>query len=210
MAKRPPHWAQKAKAKALSLRRENHVPRRKARRCPRDVLPKPARPDPRPGQLHRGIQGGSGWHRRRPGVNDRDLIFTHEFGDRCKDGGVIVDIIPTETTHTVQREHHMNRVTLLDRLGKTEIRSTWSGERVANFSRRHLVVEGQGHRWRRKSAPRWHNIVVWGALAGTVERYLQKGKPSIWKAQRNSASGRTRTALTAGPPKSFCPASTAP
>lgn len=30
------------------------------------------------------------------GVNDRDLTVIHEFGDRCKDGGVIVDILPLD------------------------------------------------------------------------------------------------------------------
>ena len=28
------------------------------------------------------------------GVNDRDLIVTHEMGGRCKDGAVIVEILP--------------------------------------------------------------------------------------------------------------------
>lgn len=31
-------------------------------------------------------------------VNDRDLTVTYEFGERCKDGAVIVDIIPLEKT----------------------------------------------------------------------------------------------------------------
>ncbi len=31
-------------------------------------------------------------------VNDRDLTVIHEMGGRCKDGGVIVEFLPLETT----------------------------------------------------------------------------------------------------------------
>lgn len=70
----------------------------------------------------------------------------------------------------------MNRVTLLGRLGKDpEIRSTQSGEKVASFP------VATSEKWKdkatgeKKERTEWHTIVVWGALAGTVERYLQKG-----------------------------------
>lgn len=86
----------------------------------------------------------------------------------------------------------MNRVTLLGRLGKDpEIRSTQSGEKVASFS------VATSEQWKdkatgeKKERTEWHTIVVWGALAGTVERYLQKGnRVYLEGAQRCSPHAR--------------------
>lgn len=70
----------------------------------------------------------------------------------------------------------LNRVSLLGRLGKDpEIRSTQSGEKVASFS------IATGEQWKdrntgeKKERTEWHNIVVWGNLAGVAEKYLAKG-----------------------------------
>lgn len=70
----------------------------------------------------------------------------------------------------------LNRVSLLGRLGKDpEVRTTQSGEKVASFS------IATGEQWKDKSTgekkerTEWHNVVVWGALAGVAERYLHKG-----------------------------------
>jgi len=70
----------------------------------------------------------------------------------------------------------LNRVTLLGRLGKDpEMGTTQSGEKVANFS------IATGEQWKdkatgeKKERTEWHNVVVWGALAGVAERFLTKG-----------------------------------
>ena len=80
----------------------------------------------------------------------------------------------------------MNRVTLLGRLGKDpKSAQPDQARKVANFS------VATSEQWKdkatgeKKERTRWHSIVVWGALAGTVERYLQKGKPRLsGRAQR--------------------------
>ncbi len=70
----------------------------------------------------------------------------------------------------------MNRVSLFGRLGKDpEIRTAQSGDKVASFS---LATSEQ---WKdkatgeKKERTEWHSIVIWGALAGTAEKYLKKG-----------------------------------
>jgi single-strand DNA-binding protein len=70
----------------------------------------------------------------------------------------------------------LNRVSLLGRLGKDpEMRSTQGGEKVASFS------IATGEQWKdkttgeKKERTEWHNIVVFGALAGVAERFLHKG-----------------------------------
>lgn len=71
----------------------------------------------------------------------------------------------------------LNRASLMGRLGKDpEIRTTQSGEKVANFS------IATGEKWKDKNTgeekerTEWHNVVVWGALAGVAEKYLAKGR----------------------------------
>lgn len=71
----------------------------------------------------------------------------------------------------------LNRASLLGRLGQDpEIRTTQSGEKVANFS---LAT---GEQWKDKNTgekrerTEWHRVVVWGPLAKIAEQYLTKGK----------------------------------
>ena len=71
----------------------------------------------------------------------------------------------------------LNRASLMGRLGKDpEIRTTQSGEKVASFS------IATGEQWKdkntgeKKERTEWHNVVVFGALAGVAEKYLSKGR----------------------------------
>ena len=71
----------------------------------------------------------------------------------------------------------LNRTTLMGRLGADpEIRSTQSGEKVATFRM------ATGEQWKdkqtgeKKERTEWHTVVVWGAMAGVVEKYLAKGR----------------------------------
>ena len=99
MAKRPPPLGAEGQgSQSLSLRREVHVPRAKPGVVRVTFCPKPFGPIPDRDNAIAAFQGGSRWDRRRLGVNDRDMIVTHEFGNRCKDGAVIVDILPVEAT----------------------------------------------------------------------------------------------------------------
>jgi len=70
----------------------------------------------------------------------------------------------------------INKVILVGNLGSDpEIRTTTSGQRVANFrlatSRQWTGQDGQ-----RQEKTEWHSIVAWAKLADICERYLQKGK----------------------------------
>lgn len=71
----------------------------------------------------------------------------------------------------------LNRASLMGRLGRDpEIRTMSSGDRVASFS---LAT---GERWtdkatgEKKERAEWHQIVVFGPLVNTVEKWLTKGK----------------------------------
>lgn len=70
----------------------------------------------------------------------------------------------------------VNQVSLLGRVGKDPaVRSLNDGGKVANFS------IATSERWKdkqsgeRKEKTEWHNVVVWGNLAGIVDQYVKKG-----------------------------------
>lgn len=78
----------------------------------------------------------------------------------------------------------MNRATLFGRLGKDpEIRSMQTGDRVASFS---LAT---GEKWKDRATgearerTEWHNVVVFGPLVDTVERFLKKGRRVMVEGQ---------------------------
>jgi len=87
---------------------------------------------------------------------------------------------------------YLNQVTLMGNLGKDpEVRSTVSGNQVANFS------IATTEKWTDKSGQRqekteWHNIVVWGRMAETVGQYLKKGSAVlvVGKLQTRSWEGQ--------------------
>lgn len=69
----------------------------------------------------------------------------------------------------------VNKAIILGNLGRDpEVRSTSSGQMVANFSiatnRVYTDRDGQ-----RQEQTEWHNIVAWGRLAEIAEQYLKKG-----------------------------------
>jgi single-strand DNA-binding protein len=70
----------------------------------------------------------------------------------------------------------VNKVILIGNLGRDpEVRSTPSGQQVANFtlatSRRWKDKNGQ-----RQEQTEWHQIVVWGRQAEIAGQYLTKGR----------------------------------
>ena len=70
----------------------------------------------------------------------------------------------------------VNKVILVGNLGRDpELRSTASGQQVANFS------IATSRKWRDKDGNRqeqteWHDIVVWGRQAEVAGQYLTKGR----------------------------------
>ncbi len=69
----------------------------------------------------------------------------------------------------------VNKVILIGNLGKDpEVKDTPSGQKVATFSvatsETYTDKDGQ-----KQEKTEWHNIVVWGKIAGVVGQYLHKG-----------------------------------
>lgn len=71
----------------------------------------------------------------------------------------------------------LNRASLFGRLGKDpEIRTMTNGDKVASFS---LAT---GEQWKdratgeKRERTEWHNVVVYGPLVQTVEKWLKKGR----------------------------------
>lgn len=94
-----PHWAAKAKAtKAYRFAAKCLVGNAEPGVIRITFCPKSRGPLPDMDNAIAAFKAGQDGIADALGVNDRDLIFTHEFGDRCKDGGVIVDIVPLATT----------------------------------------------------------------------------------------------------------------
>lgn len=70
---------------------------------------------------------------------------------------------------------NLNKVILIGRLtNDPELRQTGSGKSVANFSiatNQYWSKDGE-----KKESTEFHNIVVWGKTADTVDSYLSKGQ----------------------------------
>jgi single-strand DNA-binding protein len=80
----------------------------------------------------------------------------------------------------------VNKVILIGNLGKDpEVRAMESGRKVANFplATTETYKDRDGNK---QEQTEWHNIVFWGPIADTIERYLKKGN-SIY------VEGRIRT-----------------
>ena len=97
----------------------------------------------------------------------------------------------------------VNKVIIIGNLGRDpEIKYTQSNVPVANFS----VATSESWKdkntgeWQEKTE--WHRIVAWRHLAERAEKYLSKGKQVYIEGSSRPASGRTRTATTATPPRS--------
>jgi len=69
-----------------------------------------------------------------------------------------------------------NSVKLIGRLGQDpEVKTLDKGNKFAKFS---LATSDSfiGKDGNKQEQTQWHNIVVWGSLAGICEKYLKKGK----------------------------------
>jgi single-strand DNA-binding protein len=80
----------------------------------------------------------------------------------------------------------VNKVILVGNLGKDpEVRAMESGRKVANFplATTETYKDRDGNR---QEQTEWHNVVFWGPIVDTIERYLKKGS-SIY------VEGRIRT-----------------
>jgi single-strand DNA-binding protein len=78
----------------------------------------------------------------------------------------------------------LNKVMLIGNLGADpEIRSTQSGNKIANLS----IATSES--WRDKTTgeqrekTEWHRVVIFGNLAGVVEKYLRKGSKVYLEGQ---------------------------
>lgn len=69
-----------------------------------------------------------------------------------------------------------NSVKLIGRIGQDpEVRSLDGGKKVATFSLATNESYTQADGTRRETT-QWHNVVVWGHLAGLCGQYLHKGR----------------------------------
>ncbi len=68
-----------------------------------------------------------------------------------------------------------NKVQLIGNLGKApEVRNTESGKKLVRFS----VATNESYRnakGEKVTETQWHNLVAWGPIAETAEKYLSKG-----------------------------------
>lgn len=70
----------------------------------------------------------------------------------------------------------LNEVTLIGNLGRDpEVRTTQSGEKVANLRLAVSQTWKDRETGERKERTEWVPVTVWGALAGIAEKYLRKG-----------------------------------
>lgn len=70
----------------------------------------------------------------------------------------------------------VNRVILLGMVGKKpEIRTTQDGRKIASFSLATSDSWKDKNTGEKKEKTEWHNISVFGGLAGIVESYVDKG-----------------------------------
>lgn len=65
---------------------------------------------------------------------------------------------------------------LIGRLGKDpEVRTFDGGSMVANFSMATSESWKDKTTGEKKEQTEWHNVVIWGAMAGVAQKYLHKG-----------------------------------
>ena len=88
-----PHWAEKAKA----TKAYRFAAKAMLCGCPPGAVrvtfcPKPLGPMPDRDNCIAAFKAGQDGIADALGVNDRDLTVSHVFGDRCKDGAVIVEV----------------------------------------------------------------------------------------------------------------------
>ena len=81
----------------------------------------------------------------------------------------------------------VNKVILIGKLGKDpELRHTQNGQPVASFSLatdEYYKKDGESHK-----KTEWHNIIVWGKTAESVNTYLKKGKSAYIEGKLTTRS----------------------
>jgi single-strand DNA-binding protein len=95
----------------------------------------------------------------------------------------------------------VNKVIILGRIGQEpEIKTLDSGDKVANMS----VATSESYtnkQGQKVENTEWHNIEIWGKLAGIVEQYLHKGdqvyiegklKTESWENQAGEKRYKTK------------------
>jgi single-strand DNA-binding protein len=68
-----------------------------------------------------------------------------------------------------------NRVQLIGRLGKDPEVKMYNDRKKASFSIA-TTDSYKNQKGEKVQDTQWHNVVVWGKLAGVAEKYLRKGK----------------------------------
>jgi single-strand DNA-binding protein len=85
-----------------------------------------------------------------------------------------------------------NRVVLIGHLGQTpETKHFESGKSLSKFS----IATNETYKndkGEQVTETQWHNLVLWGALAKTAEKYLDKGKEVIVEDSDNSIKISTK------------------
>ncbi len=71
-----------------------------------------------------------------------------------------------------------NSVTLIGRLGKDPEVKTFSGNKKASFTIA-TTDTYKNQKGEKVQDTQWHNIVIWGKLAGIAEKYLEKGQEVV-------------------------------
>ena len=101
----------------------------------------------------------------------------------------------------------VNKVILVGNLGRdAELRYTPGGAAVATLNMATTEV------WNDKAGQRqekteWHRVILWGKSAESLSDTSRRASRSTSKAGCRRASGTTRTATSATPPKSAATAS---
>jgi single-strand DNA-binding protein len=105
----------------------------------------------------------------------------------------------------------LNEVTLIGHLGRDpEIRTTQGGDKVANFSLATSEKWADKRSGERRELTEWHRVVVWGPVAGIVERYVKKGDSLLVRGslrtrkwQDQSGTDRYTTEIVCSGPRAF-------
>ncbi len=71
-----------------------------------------------------------------------------------------------------------NSVTLIGRLGKDPEVKTFGGNKKAAFTIA-TTDAYKNQKGEKVHDTQWHNIVIWGKLAGVAEKYLEKGQEVV-------------------------------
>jgi single-strand DNA-binding protein len=97
----------------------------------------------------------------------------------------------------------VNKVILVGNLGKDpETRYAPSGDAICNITLATTDTWRDKATGEKREATEWHRVVFFGKLAEIAGQYLRKGSQVYVEGSCAPASGRTRTARTATPPKS--------